>query len=172
MATLSEGTSAGAEAVLKEIEDAFGMVPNLFRAYAAHPPLLKANWEKVKAVMMEGALSRKVKEAMAFLVSKDNSCDYCVTAHGAALRSIGVSEEEMKVIEEDPGSAPFDEKEKALIEFIRKANLEPLAVSETELDRVRAAGATEADIVEALGVMELFIAFNRFADTMKIEVDF
>jgi hypothetical protein len=27
------------------------MVPNLFKTYAHHPPLLRANWSKVKAVM-------------------------------------------------------------------------------------------------------------------------
>ena len=36
-----------------EIEAAFGMVPNLFRTYAHHPPLLRANWEKVKKLAVE-----------------------------------------------------------------------------------------------------------------------
>jgi len=63
--------------IFQEIEGAFGMVPNLFRTYAHHPPLLKANWFKVKAVMMEGTLSLKLKQTIAVLVSKDNSCAYC-----------------------------------------------------------------------------------------------
>jgi len=90
--------SKDAAEVLKEIEGAFGMVPNLFKMYAHHPPLLKANWNKVKAVMMEGTLSRKVKETIAVLVSKDNSCNYCISAHTASLKSIGISDEEIKNI--------------------------------------------------------------------------
>lgn len=39
--------SGETEAILKEIEGAVGMVPNLFRTYAHHAPLLKANWNKV-----------------------------------------------------------------------------------------------------------------------------
>lgn len=74
-------------AVFTEIEGAFGRVPNLFKAYAHHPPLLLANWNKVKAVMMEGSLSRKVKETIAVLVSRDNSCSYCVAAHTGFRRS-------------------------------------------------------------------------------------
>lgn len=47
------GTISGqAEEIFKEIEAGFGMVPNLFKTYAHHPPLLEANWNKVKAVMM------------------------------------------------------------------------------------------------------------------------
>ena len=69
------------EPIFKEIEGAFGKVPNLFRTYAQFPPLLEANWNKVKAVMMGGSLSRQLKEAIAVLVSRDNGCDYCVAAH-------------------------------------------------------------------------------------------
>ncbi len=62
---------------------------------------------------MEGSLSRKVKETIAVLVSKDNSCSYCVAAHTGALRAIGVTDEELKSIEEDLDQADFSGKEKA-----------------------------------------------------------
>ena len=59
--------------ILTEIEGAFGMIPNLFKTYSHFPPLLKANWDKVKVLMMQGKLSRKTKEAIAVLFSKDNA---------------------------------------------------------------------------------------------------
>jgi hypothetical protein len=39
-------------AIFQEIEGAFGRVPNLFKTYAHHPPLLQANWNKVKAQLL------------------------------------------------------------------------------------------------------------------------
>ncbi len=42
--------------IFAEIEGTFGRVPNLFKTYANHVPLLRANWNKVKAVMGEGSL--------------------------------------------------------------------------------------------------------------------
>lgn len=159
-------------AIFQEIEGAFGRVPNLFKAYAHHPPLLQANWNKVKAVMMEGSLSRKVKETIAVLVSRDNSCSYCVAAHTAALRSIGVTNEEISAIEEDLDKAEFTAREKALIRFARKANREPLRIPDVEFVALRGTGATDAEIVEALGVMELFTAFNKFLDSLEVELDF
>jgi len=164
--------SKEAEAILKEIEKAFGMVPNLFKTYAHHPPLLKANWNKVKAVMMEGALSRKVKETIAVLVSKDNSCNYCVSAHTAALKSIGVSDEEINNIEENIENTDFNVKEKALISFARKANLEPLKITEAEFQTLRQTAVSDAEIIEALGVMEVFTAFNKFLDSLEVDIDF
>jgi uncharacterized peroxidase-related enzyme len=166
------GPPQSVAAIYREIEGAFGKVPNLFKTYAHHPPLLRANWNKVKAVMMEGSLTQKVKQTIAVLVSRDNSCSYCVAAHTGALRSIGVTDDEISAIEEDPDKADFTAREKALIAFARKANREPLRIPAEEFARLRGAGATDAEIVEALGVMELFTAFNKFLDSLEVAVDF
>ncbi len=159
-------------AIFEEIEVAFGMVPNLFRTYAHHPPLLEANWNKVKRLMMEGNLSRKLKEAIAVLVSKDNGCRYCVAAHTAALLAVGVSKEEIEQIEEDLEKTDFTTKEKALIRFVRQANQAPLAIDDSEFASLLETGVSDAEIVEALGVMELFTAFNKFLDSLQVDIDF
>ncbi len=122
--------------------------------------------------MMQGDLSRKLKETIAVLVSKDNSCSYCVAAHSGALKSIGVTDEEIKHIKEDLDAANFNEKERALIAFARKANQEPLRITDEEFADLHRAGATDAEIIEALGVMEIFTAFNKFLDSLQVEIDF
>ncbi|MGB5770360.1 MAG: hypothetical protein WBM32_10895 [Crocosphaera sp.] len=50
-----DAASDEVKAVFIEIEKAFGRVPNLFITLAHFPPLLKANWEKYKAVMLKGS---------------------------------------------------------------------------------------------------------------------
>ncbi len=157
--------------ILDEIRNAFGMIPNLFLTYAQHPPLLEANWHKVKRVMMEGRLSRKTKEAIAVLVSQDNGCKYCVAAHSGALKSIGVSADEIQKIVTNLDESDFSPLEKALIEFARKANSAPHTLSTEEFQAVKNTGADDAQIIEALGVMEVFTAFNKFLDTLDVELD-
>lgn len=169
--TIAPGTSSPeTEEIYQEIKQAFGMIPNLFKTYAHHPPLLEANWHKVKRVMMEGVLSRKTKESIALLVSKDNGCKYCVAAHSGALRAIGTSAEEIGKIETDLDSAEFTTKERALINFARQANRSALEVGDTEFAALRQTEASDAEIVEALGVMELFTAFNKFLDVLDVEL--
>lgn len=171
LATINDQNASEQVSILfNEIEQAFGKVPNLFRTYAHHPPLLQANWQKVKQVMMEGTLSRKAKEAIAVLVSKDNGCKYCVAAHEGALSAIGVSPEEVHTIENDLDRADFNPKEMALIKLTRKANLEPLFGTDDEFSELRQLGASDAEIVEALGVMELFTAFNKFLDILEVDL--
>lgn len=172
LAREKEETSKDVQEVFAEIEGAFGMVPNLFKTYSHFPPLLKANWNKVKAVMMQGGLSRKTKEAIALLVSKDNSCAYCVAAHTAALKSIGVTEKEINIIESEIEKSKFTEKELEIITFVRKANKDPNKITDEEFEELRKKGATDAEIVEALGVMELFTSFNKFLDSLHVEIDF
>ena len=164
--------SEDVQEIITEIESAFGKVPNLFKTYAHFPTLLKANWDKVKALMMQGKLSRKTKEAIAVLVSKDNSCSYCVAAHTAALKSIGVTGKEIEIIENDIEKSDFTEKERGLITFARKANKDPNRITDEEFEGLKKTGATEPEIVEALGVMELFAALNKFLDSLNVEVDF
>jgi len=158
--------------IFQEMVSAFGKVPNLFRTAAHYPPLLRANWSMVKAMMIDGGLSRKVKETIAVLVSKDNGCDYCVGAHSAALSSIGLSREAISGVMEDLDGGDFTAREKALIGIARKANLAPMRIGEEQFQALRTLGATDAEIVEALGVMELFVGFNKFLDSLQVEVDF
>ena len=66
----------------------------------------------------------------------------------------------------------FTEKEMALIKFARKANNDWHKISETNIKELFDLGIDESELLEAFNVMEMFIAFNRFADVMGIEIDF
>jgi alkylhydroperoxidase family enzyme len=52
-------------------------VPNLYRAMAANPDYLEANWSRVKAIMAApGKLDPLTREIIAVAVSAVNACDY------------------------------------------------------------------------------------------------
>ncbi len=93
------------EAIYREIEAAFGMVPNFFRYMGeSDSEWLALNWERTKAIMLsEGALDRKTKELIALAVSLVNRCNYCSLAHEAMARMAGATDEELidlkKVVE-------------------------------------------------------------------------
>ncbi|PSP19175.1 MAG: peroxidase [Cyanobacteria bacterium QS_8_64_29] len=161
------------QAVYDEIQQAYGMVPNLFKTAAHHPPLLKANWEKVKGIMTGGQLPRPLKESIALLVSKDNGCQYCIRAHTQALKALRVSEAEIEALYQERFEATgYGDKAVTLIRLARWANSAPNDMPGDAFRKAQDAGATEAEIVEALGVMEVFAAFNKFLDAVAVEIDF
>lgn len=97
-ALLSEQDATGkAKEIYKEIEEAFGMVPNFFKAQAAvDPEWLEINWQRQKLIMLtEGGLDRKTKEIIALVVSMVNHCEYCSLAHESMARMVGTSQEEI-----------------------------------------------------------------------------
>jgi alkylhydroperoxidase/carboxymuconolactone decarboxylase family protein YurZ len=62
-----------------EIQSRLGIdfVPNLYKVMAPNPGYLEANWNKVKAVMVEeGELDRLTKEIIAVAVSAMGGCEY------------------------------------------------------------------------------------------------
>lgn len=158
--------------ILKEIESAMGWIPNLFATYAPYPPLLRANWEKVKVALMEGEFSRRFKEAIALLVSQDNGCSYCVAAHSRILRQLRVDDDTITAILEGRlADADFDAREQALITLMRKANARPHGLDNADFEAVKRTGASERDILEAYSVMETFLALNRFLDSVGVEIE-
>lgn len=160
-----------ARQILDEIEQAMGRQPNLFRTYAHHVPLLKANWEKLKATMMEGNLPRQVKETIALLVSQDNGCEYCIAAHSGALKKLGVSDTDLETIREGKlEDLDYEDKHIQLVALMRKVNGTPHDVDADDFEKVRRSGANDTEIVEAYGVMETFVAFNRFLDSIGVEL--
>ena len=168
-----ENIASEVDPVFREIEQHFGFIPVLFKTAAHYPPLLEANWNKVKAVMGSGNLASKTKEAIAVLVSQDNSCEYCLGAHSMALKSLGFSDamveqvKDLKLIE-----AGYSEQEIALISFACKANNQPHRIPDEEYQQLKALGISSSDIVEALGVMELFAGFNKFLNALEVEPEF
>lgn len=83
--------------IYDDIKRVFGLsfVPNLFKAMGHHPAYLEATWARVKVIMGPGKLDRRTKEIIALAVSATNGCEYCVNAHTAALKSLGLGEAEI-----------------------------------------------------------------------------
>ena len=70
-------------------------INNFWRALANDPPLLRATWERLKAVMgesREGGLDPLTKELIYIAVSVANGCSYCVHSHTAAARAKGMTD--------------------------------------------------------------------------------
>ena len=89
-----DDASPKVKAVFEEVKKAFGIpfVPNLFKAMGSNPDYLEATWNQFKIVMGPGELTRREKELVALAVSATNNCRYCILAHTATLKGLGLSE--------------------------------------------------------------------------------
>lgn len=80
--------------IYDDIKKTYGMpfVPNAYKAMALYPELLEAQWRKIKALRAGKELSAREKELVALAVSATNGCAYCIDAHTAILKRMGVSD--------------------------------------------------------------------------------
>ncbi|MDF1533962.1 MAG: peroxidase-related enzyme [Methanosarcinaceae archaeon] len=163
-----EDASDEVKAIYADIETAFGMIPNLFKTYANFPALLQVNWDKTKVLLMGGELSRELKESIAVVVSAANVCNYCVAAHSMALQMMGFSQERIDDLTKNIESSEITPRDKTILEYARKATLTPHKITDNETDELKSRGLSDSQIVEMLGVMELFTGYNKFLDSLAV----
>ena len=54
---------------------------------------------------------------------------------------------------------------------MRQVNRNAHQISNTDFETVKKLGISEAQLVEAYGVMEIFLSFNKFLDSLQVEID-
>ena len=75
-------TTPDRAALLAQIQQAFGTVPNMFRAVANSPAASKSMWGLFGA-LGSGTLPAKLGEQIAVAVADRNQCEDCLAAHVA-----------------------------------------------------------------------------------------
>ena len=67
-------------------------------------------------------------------------------------------------------TAPVDEKLRAALGYVEKLTLRPEELTRADADAVRAAGVSDAALVDAIAVSSLFNMIVRMADALEFEV--
>lgn len=85
---------AAAQQTLNAVRDAFGFVPEFFRALP--PEMMASFWEDLKFQGARTALDPKTKELIGLAVAAQIPCEYCTYYHRNAARAHGATEAELK----------------------------------------------------------------------------
>ena len=115
-------------------------------------------------------LSRVQEEAIATTVSVANYCRYGALTHAAFLRRCSGDSELASQILNDYTTADFSEKDRLMLDFAVRITLEPAGLTQSEVDRLIAAGFEDKDIVSVVLVTCLFNFMNRVASSLGVEV--
>lgn len=149
-----------------------GRVSNLFKAYSAFPELGMANFRRLMALLTTGSLTVKFKESVMTALAEINRCDYCVSFHATELKNAGASEAEVQAaLAFDPRGIGLSPKEQALFEYALKANGDPHGVTRADVEALRASGAADGEIVEALETVNTGNAFNLINGALNVGAD-
>lgn len=168
-------TDPTVRAVYTEIERelGFGIVPNVFRAMAHDPSILRATWDLFRSTILEGSLPRAVKEMIGIVISVSNSSDYALKVHLHSLSVQAVDREVLAALAsgngEIVGVAPSIA---AIIRFAHKvAYLGPLAIEDADIRSLEKEDITQAEIYEIFAAIHLFQYVNSFTDLARVPLD-
>lgn len=160
---------AASKGSLEAVNSLLGSVPNLFRIVANSPQTLEG-YLGLNGALGKGSLSAQTRERIALAVAQINGCNYCLAAHnylGTNLAKLSKSE-----IEAARRGTSSDAKAAAAVGFAVKITNNRGAVSDGDLQAVRDAGYSDAEIVEIIGNVALNTLTNYINETLGTEIDF
>lgn len=154
--------------LLDAVQAQLGVTPNFIRLLANSPKALEG-FLGLYGAAGGFALDKATQERIALTVAEGNGCEYCVSAHTAIGRHAGLSNSEMLLNRQGTSS---DAKAAATVAFAQALNANVGAVTDTELDCARAAGLSEAEIVETIATVALNVYTNLLGKAAAIDIDF
>jgi uncharacterized peroxidase-related enzyme len=157
-----------AAALFAAIKGKIGMVPNLYRVAANQPAVLKALLGTGDA-LAAGHFDARTREAIALAVAGTNACDYCASAHSAISASLKVDD---RTIEAHLAGRSPEPRTDAILRLALAIVETRGLVRDADLEAARAAGLTDADIVETVGNVVANIFTNYLNHVAQTDIDF
>ena len=159
--TEAEGKLAETYARLMEKR---GKVSNILQVQSLNPDSLDGHLDLYMTIMFgKSGLSRAEREAIAVVVSATNDCEYCVNHHTDALRRYIKDEDILQALASADGLEILEPRLGNIVIHAEKLTSAPAAMTESDLDPLRAEGLTDSDILDITLVVAYFNFVNRIA---------
>lgn len=169
VAVIDPSTATGeTKQLLTAVESALGMAPNFIRVLANSPAALSA-FLGLHGIAGAGVLDARTRERIALTIAEQNACQYCVSAHTAIGRKVGLDNDEILANRLGRSS---DAKAEAALAFARALVEHTGGVSADDVDAVRRAGHSDAEIVEIITHVAMNIFTNLIGKATAVEIDF
>jgi len=102
-------------------------------------------------------------------LAEQNACQYCVSAHTAIGRKVGLGADEMRANREGRSQ---DTKASVAVRFAKALAEHNGEVTNEELLAIREAGYSDAEIVEIITHVGMNILTNVLTNARQVDIDF
>ncbi len=164
-----ETSPAAAQPLLAAVEKQLGVVPNLFRLVGNSPAALEG-YLGLSGALGKGELEPATRERIALAVAEVNGCDYCLSAHTYLGKNLAKLSEAEIAANRDGSST--DSKADAAVRFAVKLVKARGHVSDTDVQAVKKAGYSDAQLIEIVLHVALNTLTNYVNEVAKTEIDF
>jgi uncharacterized peroxidase-related enzyme len=161
---LADATGESA-ALLAQMKKSIGSIPNMAKAMANSPALLKG-YMGLSGALAGGVLPAAVRERLALATAEYNRCTYCLSAH--TFLGKNVAKLDSDEIERARHAESADTRVAALLALSNAIAQGRGTVDQSVIKTARSLGITDTEIAEVVGNLALNILtnyFNILADT-------
>lgn len=155
------------QAIFDNLKGAIGFVPNLYATFAYSENAL-GNYLQLQNG--KTSLSKKEKELVNLVVSQENGCRYCQSAHTVLGKMNGFTDDQ--ILEIRSGSASFDPKLDALARLTYEITAHRGNPSEKALEQFFAAGYTKGSVVDVVIAIADKVVMNYLHNITQVPIDF
>lgn len=170
MTRISPVTNASerSQKLLAGVQAKLGMTPNMMSTMA-HSAATLDGYLKFSDALSKGVLSGPVREQIALAVGQANSCQYCLSAHSAIGKMVGLSAGQIH----DARLAKSDDAKTAAILTLSTRLVETRGnLTDEDLHAAKGAGVTDAEITEVVANTALNLLTNYFNHVAETDIDF
>jgi uncharacterized peroxidase-related enzyme len=164
-------TKEQAEGRLRELYERVagpgGKVDNILQVHSLRPHTLEGHMALYKNVLHHSGnkLPKWLLEAIGVYVSLLNGCAYCVEHHSTGLSRLLKNDDRLREIrhalETGVFEPTFGARGQAILDYARQLTQSPAEIRETSIDKMRAAGLEDGEILEVNQVASYFAYVNR-----------
>jgi len=167
-ATIQDAPDAS-QGLLDAVQKQLGSVPNLFRLVANSPAALEG-YLSLNGALGKGKLDPATRERIALAVAQINGCGYCLAAHTYLGKNLArLSDAEMRT---NRNGGSTDARADAAVRFAAEIVEARGRVASSAVDAVKAAGYSDAEIVEVVAHVALNTLTNYVNEVFGTEIDF
>ena len=160
------------QAYFDKCTDKLGFIPNVLQAYAFDVPKLQTFVDLYNDLMLApSGLSKLEREMIAVAVSSQNRCYYCLTAHGAAVRTYSGDPVLGELMVMNYRAARLSKRHRAMLDFAVKVTTESWKIEEEDRDALRRAGFSNRDIWDIAAVAGFYNMSNRVASATDMRTN-
>ena len=163
-----EKADAKLKALYDRVKGPNNNVDNIMMMHSLRPHSMEGHMAIYKYVLhhRDNTIDKWFLETLGVWVSTLNKCDYCVEHHFAGLKRLLNDDEKATQIRSaidtnNIENAPLENRQKTAMEYARKLTNNPGSIREESIEKLRADGFTDGEILEINQVCAYFSYANR-----------
>jgi len=147
----------------------WGFLPDYAGCFATRPDVAEA-WTHLN-LTIRGGMDRRRFELATIAAARTLASTYCTVAHASFLRDVCGDGETVRALADHPDGSALSGQDAAVYAFAVKVARDASAIEQEDVDALRAAGLSDADVADVVFAVAARSFFTTVLDGLGAQLD-